>query len=204
MVYRLMRLSQSMTQISPGSYYSTISSCRSNFSSTNGMKAHSFLYPRKVTPQTLTSGRVTLMDIGNKIYRSIMRGQLLKIISKQGVKCQFISTPGIGWQDGTFRINIILHLRHNHNLPTWVSFADLVKAFDTSNHKPRIAILGKYGAPPRLFSEIKRMYKKSIVKIIIDKVETSINFKLVAKQGYSMAPVLFMLLMVALVKNLED
>ena len=114
------------------------------------------------------------MDIGKKIYISIMCGRLFKIIGKHGVKCQFGSTPGFGFQDGTFTINTLLHLRHHHNLPTCVAFIDLVKAFDTTNHALIIAILGKYCAPPILRSAIKRMYEKSIVKLIIGKVEISI------------------------------
>ena len=89
------------------------------------------------------------MDIGNKIYSSIMCGKLFKIISKCGVKCQFGSTPGVVCQDVTLTIKTILHMRHNHNLPTWVAFAELSKAFDNSNHALLIAILGTYGAPPR-------------------------------------------------------
>ena len=89
------------------------------------------------------------MDIGNKIYSSIMCGRIFRIISKHGVKCQFGSTPGVGCQDDTFTIKTLINLRHNHNLPTWVAFADLFKAFDTSNHVLIIAILVKYGAPPK-------------------------------------------------------
>ena len=48
------------------------------------------------------------------------------------------------------------------------------------------------------------MYNKRIVKIIIGKVETSIDFKMGAKQGDSMAPVLFLFLMMAFAKKLED
>ena len=83
---------------------------------------------------------VTLMDISNKIYISIMFGRLFKIISKHGVKCQFGSTPGVRFQDVTFTIKKLLHLRHNHNLPTWVAFADLFKTFDTSSHALLISI----------------------------------------------------------------
>ena len=89
------------------------------------------------------------MENSNKIYSSIMRGPLFKIISKHGVKCQFGSTPGVGCQDGTFTIKTILYLRQNHNLTTWVAFVDLVKASDTSNHALLIAILRKYGTPPK-------------------------------------------------------
>ena len=79
-----------------------------------------------------------------------MCGRLFKIISKHRVKCQFGSTPGVRCQDSTLKIKTLLHLRHNHNLPTWVELTDLVKAFDTFNHALLISILGKCGAPPRL------------------------------------------------------
>ena len=137
------------------------------------------------------------MDIGNNIYSSILCGRLFKIIRKHSLKFQFGSTPGVGCQYGTFTINTLLPLKHNHNFPTWVAFADLVKAFDASNHALLIAILGKYGAPPRLHSAIKRMYEKIIFKLIICKVETYIDFKVGFKQVEIMAPVLFLFLMIA-------
>ena len=57
--------------------------------------------------------------------------------------------------------------------------------------------------PPRLCSEIKRMYNKSIVKIIIGKVETSIDFKVGVKQGDIIALVRFLFLMMAFTETLE-
>ena len=126
---------------------------------------------------------VTLMYIRNNIYSSIMCGRLFKIINKHGVKYQFGYTPGVGCHERTFKIKTLLHLIHNHNLPTWVEFADLIKAHNTSNHVLLIAILGKYGAPPRLFSAIKCMYKKIVVKIIIGNIDTTIEFKVGFKQG---------------------
>ena len=91
---------------------------------------------------------VTLMDIGSKVFSSILCARLFKVIKKQGVKYQFGSTPGVGCQYGTFTIKTLLHLLRNHNLPTWVAFADLVKAFDTSNHQFMLMILARYGCPP--------------------------------------------------------
>ena len=143
------------------------------------------------------------MYTDNKIYSSIMCRQLFKIINKHGVKCHFGSTPGVGYQDGTFIIKTLLNLRHKHNLPTWLEFADLFKVFDTSNHALLIAILGKYGAPPILFSAIKHMYNKRIVKLVICKVDTSINFRVGVKQGYRISPVIFLFLIMALVETVE-
>ena len=46
--------------------------------------------------------------------------------------------------------------------------------------------------------------QKKIVKIVIGKIDTYIDFKLGVKQGYSMALVLFLFLMMSFAKNLED
>ena len=54
---------------------------------------------------------VTLMNIGSKIFISILCTRLLKLIKKHGVKYQFGSTPGVGCQDGSFTIKTMLHLR---------------------------------------------------------------------------------------------
>ena len=100
----------------------------------------------------------TLIDIGSKIFSSILCTRLFKIIRKHGVTYQFCSTPVVGCQDGSLTIKKKFHLWYNHNSPTFVMFADLVKAFDTSNHKPMVEILKKYGCPSKLCYAIRRMY----------------------------------------------
>ena len=146
---------------------------------------------------------VTLMDMGSKIFSSILCTRLFKIIDKHGVKYQFGSTPGVGCQYGSFTIKTMLHLRRNHNLPTWVLFADLVKAFDTSNHALMDKLLEKYGCPPALRSTIARMYKDSRVRLIIGKIDTTIPFYVGVKQGDSMAPVLFLFKIMGFAEILE-
>ena len=117
------------------------------------------------------------MDIGSKIFSSIMCTRLFKIIKKHGVKYQFGSTPGVGCQDNRFTIKTMLHLRHNHNLPTFFMFANIVKAFDTSNHKLMVEILKKYSCPPKLFSAIRRIYTDNYVRLILGKIDISIPFE---------------------------
>ena len=109
------------------------------------------------------------MDIGSKVFSSIMCARLFQVIKKHGVKYQFGSTPGVGCQDGTFTIKTLLHIRQNHNLPTWVAFSNLVKVFDAYNHQLMVMILAKYGCPPNLCDTITIMYKDSVVKLVIGK-----------------------------------
>ena len=143
------------------------------------------------------------MDIGSKVFSSILCARIFELIKKHGVKYQFGSTPGVGCQDGTFTIKTLLNLRRNHNIPTWVAFVNLVKAFDTSNHQLMVMILARYGCPPNLCDTITRMYKYSVVKLVIGEFETTIDFKVGVKQGDSVAPVLFLFIVMEFFETLE-
>ena len=85
----------------------------------------------------------------------------------------------------------------------WVLFADLVKAFDTSNHVLLVKLLESYGCPPALRSAITRMYKNSKVRLLIGEIDTTIPFNVGVKQGDSMAPVLFLFLIMGFAETLE-
>ena len=134
---------------------------------------------------------------------SIMCTRLFKIIEAHRVSYQFGLTPGVGCQDGNFTIKTMLHLCHNYNLLMWVMFADLVKVFDASNHVLMIKIMKKYGCPPNLCSAIRRMYKSNKGRLNIGKIDTSIPFEVGVKQGDSVAPVLFLFLIMALAEVIE-
>ena len=103
------------------------------------------------------------MEMGSKAFSSILCARLFKVIKKHRVKYQFGSTLEVGCHDRSFSIKSLLNLRYNHNLLTWILFADLVKAFDTSNHELIDKFLRKYGCPPPMRSIISRMYKDSVI-----------------------------------------
>ena len=146
---------------------------------------------------------VTLIDIGSKIFSSILCTILFKRIRKHGVKDQFGSTPGVGCQDGSFTIKTMLHLRYNQNLPTFIMFDDPVKAFNTSNHKLMVEILNKYGCPPKLCSVIRRMYTDNKVKLILGNIDISIPFEVGVKQWDIVAPVLFLFIIMEFAETIE-
>ena len=46
-------------------------------------------------------------------------------------------------------------MRKEHNLQSWIVFADLIKAFDSIDHKILFALLEKFGIPSRPLQAIK-------------------------------------------------
>ena len=84
-----------------------------------------------------------------------------------------------------------------------MAFIDLVKAYDTANHKLLIKILEKYGAPPKLRSVIERMYTNLKVVFKIEKNKIEILQSVGVRQGNNMAPVLFLFLMAVMAELLD-
>jgi hypothetical protein len=76
---------------------------------------------------------VALMDVLSKIFSSILAERAFKLLAKHGIKQQFGGTPLVGCADGLFTLKTLLHLRRQHNLPSYVMFVDPVKAHDTVN-----------------------------------------------------------------------
>jgi hypothetical protein len=122
---------------------------------------------------------------------------------QHGTKFQFGGTPELGCRDGLFVLKTMLNMRKNHNLPTYVGFVDLVKAYNTANHDLLLNILKQYGAPPRFVAAIERIYQDLIVVLKIEKEVVEIPQTVGVRQGDNMAPVLFLFLMSAFAETLK-
>ena len=146
---------------------------------------------------------VNLIDVCNKILSQILTARCYKLLKKYGTQYHFEAMPNSGCQDGNFTLKNILHLRQQHNLETYIIFADIMKAFDTVNHKLIIKVLQKYGAPPKFCDVIKRLYTDIIVTLQIGKEKAEIPQAVGVRQGDNLSPVLFLFLMSAFAKTLE-
>jgi hypothetical protein len=146
---------------------------------------------------------VMLMDVCSKIFSSVMNGRAFCLLKLHGTRFQFGGTPTLGCQDGLFTLKKLLNAHKNHDLPTFVAFVDLVKAYDTANHDLLLKVLKKYGAPPKFVAAIKAMYTDLKVVLKIDKEIIEILQSVGVRQGNNMAPVLFLFLMSAAAETLE-
>ena len=146
---------------------------------------------------------VMLMDVCSKIFSSIMNGRAFRLLELHGMQFQFGETPTLGCQDGLFTLKTLLNAHKNHNLLSFVAFVDLVKAYDTANHKLLLKVLEKYGAPPKIIAAIKTMYTDLKVVLKMDKEIREILQSIGVRQGNKLAPVLFLFLMSAAAETLE-
>ena len=144
-----------------------------------------------------------LMDVSSKIFSSVMNGNAFRLLKLHRTRFQFGGTPTLGCQDGLFTLKMLLNAHTNHNLPSFVVFVDLVKAYDTTNHDLLLKVLEKYGAPPKFVAAIKTMYTNLTVVLKINKEICGILQSMGVRQGDSMAPVLFLFLMSAAAETLE-
>ncbi len=146
---------------------------------------------------------VNLMDVGSKVFSRILTKRLYSLLNKHGTKYQFGATPNSGCQDGNFTLKTFLHLRRQHNLERYVVFADLVKAFDTSNHTLISQTLEKFGAPPKLTNAIQRLYSDLRITLKIGKETTDIQQTVGVRQGDNLSPVIFLFIMTAFAETLD-
>ena len=94
-------------------------------------------------------------------------------------------------------------LRH-HGLKSYALFVDLVKAFDSIQHDVLYTILKKYDLPLSLVNVINKMYQNCHVHLKIGKNLERIPYETGVQQGDSMAPILFLFVMQAVMETLDQ
>eukprot|EP00978_Attheya_sp_CCMP212_P004158 scaffold9027_cov61-Attheya_sp.AAC.6 len=147
---------------------------------------------------------ICLAEIPAKIQSSIISSRLLEHLKLVGIETQYGCVPGKGCTDALFAIKNALQMRKQHGQDTWAVFVDLVKAFDTADHKLLFAILKKYGIPDTLITVIEKMYTDAIVVFKTGTETREVPYKVGVKQGDNMAPVLFIYLMNAFAETLSE
>ena len=144
------------------------------------------------------------MDTASKITSSIITRRLQRVLTNEGFNFQFGSTPKTGCPDANLTLKSILQLRQELENDLWVVFLDLVKAFNTANHQLLLKLLQIFVIPPRIVRIVEKLYTDFHMQLKIGKETTAIEFLTGMKQGKVLAPTLFLFLMQAMAKNVQD
>ena len=159
------------------------------------------IYKGKGDPQDPNNHRgIALKETSAKILSIVLAQRLLKRFKQIKPSSQF---GHIGCQEAQHTIKKALLLRRQHGMESYAVFVDLVKAFDTVNHDLLGQILLKYGLPPTLVQNVKKLYNNCRVKIKVGKKYTEIDYTTGVHQGDNMSPVLFLFVMQAFLETLQ-
>ena len=91
--------------------------------------------PKKGDLTDLNNWRgIVLMEFSSKIVIIFINMRLQKLLKLHGIPYQFGASPKLGCQDAVFVLKTLLQERREKGLDTWVTFIDLVKAYDSVQH----------------------------------------------------------------------
>jgi hypothetical protein len=159
------------------------------------------IYKGKGNPQDPNNHcGIALKETSAKVMSIIIASRLLKRFSEINPTTQF---GHIGCQEVLHVIKRALLLRRQHGLESYAIFINLVKAFDTVNHKLLCKILDKYGLPPRLIATISKLYENCHIKIKVGKPSKELNYSTGVHQGNNMSPILFLFIIQAFLETLK-
>ncbi len=128
------------------------------------------------------------MDICSKVFSSVLNTRAFLLLKKQGTRFQFGGTPDVECRDRLFTLKALINARQNHDLPSFVGFINLVKAYDTANRALLLGILEQYGAPPKFVTAIETIYKDNIVVLKIKNEVVEIYHKQLASNKVTTWP----------------
>ena len=126
------------------------------------------------------------------------------IVQDFGLKEQCGSLNSKGCQDALISLKTALQIRREHKMPTDVLFVDLVKAFDTVNHKFLYKVLHKYGYPTHFINIIRWMYLNFELTFSVGKTKLKIPYTIGVHQGDNLAPILFNIFFQAAIDTLSS
>mmetsp|Transcript_1492 Transcript_1492/g.2308 ORF Transcript_1492/g.2308 Transcript_1492/m.2308 type:complete len:395 (+) Transcript_1492:893-2077(+) len=161
----------------------------------------STIYKGKGDPQDPNNHRgIALKETSAKVISIILADRLLTRLKQIKPIAQF---GHIGCQEAQHTIKRALLLRRQHGLESYAIFIDLVKAFDTVHHDLLCQILQKYGLPPPIVNNVRKLYNNCKVKIKIGSKSTEIDYTTGVHQGDNMSPILFLFVIQAFLETLQ-
>ena len=168
------------------------------------LKAKLVLLPKKGDLGQPKNWRgICLLDIASKILSCVMVERLKEVMEENGPENQCGFRPERGTIDGTFNLLMALRKRQEHNLETYVSFVDLVKAFDSVPRAALFKVLRRYGLPDHFINLVIRLHADAVVNFKLGNEEVEVKNRIGVRQGAVEGPCLFLYVMAAAMETME-
>ena len=145
---------------------------------------------------------ISLLSIVGKVYARVILVRLQQLAERVYPESQCGFRSKRSTIDMIFSIRQLQEKCREHNMPLYVSFIDLTKAFDLVSRDGLFKILPKIGCPPKLQSLIESFHK-NMKGIVQYDGNTSEPFEISSgvKQGCVLAPTLFGIFFALLLKH---
>ena len=106
-----------------------------------------------------------------------------EVMEENGPENQCGFRPERGTIDGTFNLLMALRKRQEHNLETYVSFVDLVKAFDSVPRAALFKVLRRYGLPDHFINVVIRLHADAAINFKLGDEEMEVKNRIGVRQG---------------------
>ena len=145
---------------------------------------------------------ISLLSIVGKVYARILLVRLQKLAERVYPESQ------CGFRAGRSTIDMIFSLRQlqekcrEQNMPLYLAFVDLTKAFDTVSREGLYLALFKIGCPPKLLSLVRSFHQNMKGTVQFEgNLSEPFDIRNGFKQGCVLAPTLFGILFLMLLKH---
>jgi hypothetical protein len=143
------------------------------------------------------------LDVSSKVLSKIIVMRLQPFLDTIGLEEQNGFTRKRGTADGIYSTYMALLKRKEHGLSSYVLCLDLVKAFDTVPREALFLILQRYGLPGHFVNIIIRLHKDAKLVVKVGELEGKVNSSIGVRQGSCEGPVLFLLVMQAVIETMQ-
>ena len=135
---------------------------------------------------------ISLLSIVGKVFARVVLGRLQTLAARIYPESQCGFRAERSTVDMIFSVRQIQEKCREQNMPLYMAFIDLTKAFDLVSREGLFQLLNKIGCPPKLLSIIESFHKDMKGVISFDGASSeAFSIKSGVKQGCVLAPTLF-------------
>ena len=147
---------------------------------------------------------ITLLAVIAKLFCSVLSNRMTSHMQVIGLEAQCGFMPGKSTIDAIFTMRVSLQKRFRFQKDTWVLFVDFVKAFDTVPREMLFKVLARLGFPPKIVNLVRVFHENVTLEVDLDGDGNTIIIKydIGVKQGDTLAPVLFLCYIQAVLETL--